>query len=216
MNVVAAVKGVADICQTIKTWSEELDPLYAKLVKDIEAIHALNQQREAAKKKGEGQKASKGASVAKEVATAILPITKNMIRSASSVEDRARQMLGLVSKLETKADELVGQLNNKYTPAISALPHDLPPAMKPDAAKLMETFKKLYTDIGDLHRRSQACAKFGERALMETKKLRVEDLWSGTAASEFTGAGTKGVAVYALANFALEAAKHGTTLLSLL
>jgi hypothetical protein len=216
MNVVAAAKGVSDLAQTIKTWAENLDTVYETLVKNIEAVNKLNFQREQAKKAGQGQKASKAGAAAKEVLTGILPITKNMVTSASSVEDRAKQMLGLVSKLENQADKLVGQLNAGVALMTKLPEKQMTPALKADAEKMDQTFQKLFTEISDLHRKSQNCAKFGERALMEVKKLRVNDLWTGGLAAEATGMGTKGVAIYALANFALEAAKHGTTLLSLI
>jgi len=216
MNVVAAVKAISDITQTLKTWSEDLDKVYGLMLKDIDAIHQLNQQREAAKKKGEGQKASKARHAAKEVLTGVLPITKNMVRSASSVEDRAKQLLGLVSKLEDQANVAVGYLNQTIKD-MSKLPEkQMTPALRADADKINQTVKKLFAEIQDMHRRSQNCAHFGQRALMEAKKLRVEDLWTGSLTAETMGMGTKGVAIYALANFCLETAKHGTTLLSLL
>lgn len=216
MNVAAAVKAISDIAQTIKTWAEDLDTVYARLVKDIIQIHDLNQQREKAKATQKSQAASKLKQVGKEIATGVLPITKNMISSASSVEDRAKQMLGLVSKLENRADLLTGQLHATVK-MMSKLPDkQMNEAMKQDAEKLQATFEKIFEDITDLHHKSQRCAKFGNRALAAVEKLRVEDLWTGSAAAEVTGAGSKGVAIYALANFALEVAKHGTTLLSLL
>ena len=46
---------------------------------------------------------------AKEVLVAVLPITKNMVRSATTVENRSKQLLGLVSKLEVAADRLTGK-----------------------------------------------------------------------------------------------------------
>ena len=216
MNVAAAVKAITDIAQTIKTWAEDLDTVYARLVKDVEQVHDLNQQREKAKKTQQSQAGSKLKEAAKEIVTGVLPITKNMISSASSVEDRAKQLLGLVSKLENRADLLTGQLHATIK-MMSKLPEkQMNDAMKKDAEKLQTTFEKMFADITDLHQKSQRCAKFGERALLSVKKLRTEDLWTGAGAAEATGAGSKGVAIYALANFAVEVAKHGTTLLSLL
>lgn len=205
-----------DIAQTIKTWAQDLDTVYARLVKDVDQIHTLNQQREQAKKQEKSQAASKLKQAGKERVTGVLPITKNMISSASSVEDRARQLLGLVSKLENRADLLTGQLHATIK-LMSKLPEkQMSEALKKDADKLQATSEKMFADITDLHQKSQRCAKSGERALAAVQKLRVEDLWTGAAAAEGTGAGAKGVAVCALVNFAVEVAKHGTTLLSLL
>jgi hypothetical protein len=216
MNVAAAVKAMTDIAQTIKTWAEDLETVYARLVQDVDQIHTLNQQREKAKKEGKSQAGSKLKEVGKELATGVLPITKNMISSASSVEQRAEQLLGLVSKLENRADLLTGQLHATIK-LMGKLPEkQMNEAMKKDAEKLQATFEKMFADITDLHQKSQRCAKFGERALLAVQKLRVEDLWTGAAAAEGTGAGAKGVALYAAINFAVEVAKHGTTLLSLL
>lgn len=216
MNVAAAVKAMTDIAQTIKTWAQDLDTVYARLVKDVGQVHELNQQREKAKTAQQSQAASKLKQAGKEIVTGVLPITKNMITSASSVEDRAKQLLGLVSKLENRADLLTGQLHATIK-LMSKLPEkQMSEALKKDAEKLQATFEKIFEDITDLHLKSQRCAKFGERALAAVQKLRVEDLWTGGAAAEATGAGSKGVALYAAVNFAVEVAKHGTTLLSLL
>lgn len=216
MNIAASVKAASDLCQTVKTWSQDIDSVYGELLKDIDKVNKLNVQREQAKKTGAGQKASKLAEVSKELVTGILPITKNMVTAASDVELKAQQLLGLVSKLEDKADKLVGQLN-KIVSTMSKLPvKQMNEAMKKEADKLQETVEKLFTEITDLHRKAQNCAKFGKRALMAARKLRVEDLWTGGLTAEVTGMGTKGVAIYALANFALQCAKNGTTLLALL
>jgi hypothetical protein len=216
MNVVAAVKGISDIAQTCKTWAQDLDSVYASLLKDVGGLSELNRQREAAKKSGEGQKGSKAKEMAKEVLTGILPITKNMVSSASVIEDKAKQMLGLVSKLEAKADTLSGQLN-KAIALMSKLPESqMTPAIKADVAKMQKGFEDMFAAITDIHGKSQNAARFGQRVLLAAQKLRKEDSWTATAAADVTGLGTKGVALYALANFLTECAKHGTTLLALL
>ncbi len=216
MNVVAAVKGISDIAQNIKTWAQDLDSVYVSLLKDVETISELNLKREAAKKAGAGQKASKAKETAKEVLTGVLPITKNMVTSASSVEYKAKQLLGLVSKLEDKANKLTGQLNIAIN-LMSKLPEkQMTPAMKADADKMQKAFEKTFEEITDLHRKSTNCAKFGDRALKAAQKLRKEDSWTAAAAADVTGMGSKGIAIYALANFVTECAKHGTSLLAML
>lgn len=215
MNVVAAAKALTDIAQTIKTWSQDLEKVYELLISDVAHVSTLNVEREQAKKKGQGQKASKAAEAAKEAATGILPITKNMLKSASDIENRCKQLLGLVSKLEGDANTMVGRLN-KLTSMMSGLPDKfMSDALKAEAKKMEDSFKTLFDEITQVHAKAQRCAKFGERALKATQKLRAEDSWAaGTETS--LGLGSKGVAVYALANFVLECAKHGTTLLSVI
>lgn len=216
INIVGIAKAITDIAQTIKTWAADLETVYAGLVKDIDAVQQLNLQREAAKKKGEGQKASKAKEAAKEVITGLLPITKNMLKSASDVEARSKQLLGLVSKLEAQADKLVGQLN-AATKLMSGLPEKgMTPALRKQAKSMDDTFTKLFTEITDLHKKSQNCAHFGERCLKQVEKLRNEDSWSSGGAETTVGIGAKGAALFALANFGYECAKQGATLLSAL
>lgn len=216
INILGIAKSISDIAQTIKTWAADLETVYAGLVSDMDDVQKLNLQREAAKAKGAGQKASKAKEAAKEVVTGILPITKNMLKSASDIESRAKQLLGLVSKLEDQADKLVGQLN-AVTKQMSSLPEKkMTDALRKDADKMDEAFQKLFTEVADLHKKSQKCAHFGERSLKTVEKLRKEDSWSSGAAETATGMGTKGAALFALANFGYECAKHGATLLAAL
>jgi hypothetical protein len=216
INIVGIVKSITDIARTIKTWAADLETVYAGLVKDMDDVQQLNVQRETAKQKGEGQKASKAAGAAKEVITGLLPITKNMLKSASDVDARAKQMLGLVSKLETQADKLVGQLNAAVK-MMDGLPEkDMTAALRKQAKSMEDTFTKLFAEITDLHKKSQNCAHFGERSLKAVEKLRKEDSWSGGAAETTVGIGAKGAALFALANFSYECAKQGATLLSAL
>lgn len=214
-NIFALAKGILSIADTLKTWSQNIDKVYAELLKDVDAVNKLNVQREAAKQKGAGQKASKTGEAAKEVLVALLPITKSMVRSASSVEDRAKQMLGLVSKLEDQADKLTGALNQAIA-AMSKLPEkQMNAAMKADAAKLDQTFQKLFGEITDLHRRSQNAAQFADRALKTAQKLVKEDSWAGLS-GDATNLGSRAFTLYSLANFAVECAKHGTTIIAML
>jgi hypothetical protein len=214
-SVFGLVKAVLSIADTLKTWSQDIDKVYELLVKDMLAITALNVEREQAKEKGQSQKGSKTKEVAKEVLVAVLPITKNMVRSATTVENRSKQLLGLVSKLEVGADRLTGTLNQAVA-AMSRLPEkQMNAAMKADAEKLSQTFEKLFGEITDLHARSQKLAKFGERSLAQAQKLLKEDSWTAPAA-EATNLGSRAFTLYSLASFATECAKHGTTLISML
>jgi hypothetical protein len=214
-SVFGLVKAVLSIADTLKTWSQNIDQVYELLVKDIDAITDLNTQRELAKEKGQSQKGSKAKEAGKEVLVSLLPITKNMVRSATTVQGRAKQLLGLVSKLETGADKLTGTLNQAVA-AMSKLPEkQMNAAMKADAEKMKETFEKLFGEISDLHARSQKLAKFGDRALAQAQKLLKEDSWTAPA-SEKTNLGSRAFTMYSLANFAFELGKHGTSLISLL
>jgi hypothetical protein len=214
-NVFAIAKGILSIADTLKTWSEDIDKVYATLMTDVVEIDKLNRQREAAKAAGASQKASKTAQGGKELLVALLPITKNMVRSASSVQDRSKQMLGLVSKIESQADKLVGELN-KAIHLMSKLPEkQMNAAMKADAEKMNQAFQKLFGEITGLHKRSQNAAKFAERALNISTKLVKEDSWAGVA-GDATNLGSRAFTVYSLANFACQCAKHGTTIIQLL
>jgi hypothetical protein len=78
------------------------------------------------------------------------------------------------------------------------------------------SFDKLFSEIALLHTKTQNCATFGESALKSATKLQREDTWIfGVTTEKVAGTGTKGVAVYALANFIFECAKHGKQLIPL-
>ena len=214
-SIFGLAKAILSIADTLKTWSQNIDQVYELLVKDIDAISDLNVQREQAKAKGESQKGSKAKEAGKEVLVALLPITKNMVRSATTVENRAKQLLGLVSKLEVGADKLTGTLNQAVA-AMSKLPEkQMNAAMKADAEKMQQTFEKLFGEITDLHARSQKLATFGNTALVQAQKLLKEDSWTAPAADK-TNLGSRAFTLYSLANFGYEIGKHGASLISLL
>jgi hypothetical protein len=215
MNIIAACKGIAEVGKAIKTWGEEIDTVYAKLVDDIEHVTELNQQRDKAKAKGEGQKASKAKQVGKEVLAAVLPVTKDMIKAASAIEARCIQFSGLTSKLEGKADELSGKIEH-ITKNLSGLPDRMLATEQINLNRRMnKTVTKLFEDIGALHKQTKQCAKFAAGAMKAVKTLKAKDSWLGTTETA-GGVGSKGVAIYALANFCLACADHGKQLISLL
>ena len=213
MNVVAAAKGIAEVAQTVKTWAKDADEVYKSLIEDIGDINALNEKRERAKAANKGQKASKTKEAAKELATALLPLTKPLLKSASDFEARAKQFLGLISKLEDQADKLVKDVN-----AGQALIRKMPAGMSAEQQKQVDEisgkFTEMVTEIAELHQRAQRGARFGEKALKAVQKLRKEDSWVGDFGAEnAAGYGTKGTALYAAANFAYECAMHGKALI---
>lgn len=215
MNIIAACKGIAEVAKAIKTWAEEIDTVYAKLVDDILHVDKLNTQREAAKKKGDGQKASKAKQVGKEVLAAALPVTKDMLKATSAIEARCVQFSGLTSKLEGKADELSGKIE-RITKSLTGLPDRMLATEQINLNRRMDkTVTKLFDEIGDLHKKTKQCARFAAAAMKAVKKLKAEDSWLGTTETA-GGVGTKGVAIYALANFCLACADHGKQLISLL
>ena len=215
MNIIAACKGIAEVGKAIKTWAEEIDTVYVKLIDDIEHVDKLNSEREAEKKKGGGSKASKAKQVGKEVVAAALPITKDMLKATSAIEARCVQFSGLVSKLETKADELSGKIE-KITASLSGLPDRFLSTSQINLNRRMkQTVTKMFTEIADLHAKTKRCARFAAAAMKTVKKLKAEDSWIGTTETA-GGLGTKGIAIYALANFCLACADNGKQLLSLL
>lgn len=215
MNIIAACKGIAEVGKAIKTWAEEIDTVYEKLIEDIEHVGKLNSQREAEKKKGGGQKASKAKQVGKELVAAALPVTKDMLKATSAIEARCVQFSGLVSKLESKADELSGKIE-KISKNLSGLPDRMLSTSQINLNRRMsQTVTKLFAEIAELHARTKRCARFAAAAMKAVKKLKAEDSWIGTTETA-GGLGTKGVAIYALANFCFACADNGKQLLSLL
>ena len=213
MNVIAAVKGTAEVALTIKTWAEDLETVAGKLADDMDRIDALNAQREKAKGAGKGQKASKGKEASKEVLAAILPVTKVMMKTTSDTESRAKQMLALVSKVEDQADVLVKQINAALA-ALKRMPPVVSKELADAAAEIEKTLNKALGEVPPLHRGSQVLARYGHKALAATQKLRKEDSWFWDIdAEKTTGCGTKGVALYALANFAYSCAHAGKALI---
>jgi hypothetical protein len=213
MNIFAIAKALADMAHNIKTLTEGIETTYKKLLDDMDNVDELNQQREAARKKNVGQKASKGKEAAKELATALMPFTKNMVKSASSIEERCKQLLGQVSKLEDQADDLVGKVNQAIKQLGSAPEKIMTAEQKKVAATMDEKLKEMMGQVTDLHRKSQNCAAFGERALKAAQKLRKEDSWTAGLAEKGGNLGSKGVALYAVANFIFECASHGKALI---
>jgi hypothetical protein len=213
MNVLAAAKGVLDLANNIKTLAEGMDTTYGKLLVDVDNVSKLNRQREEAKAKGEGQKASKTAEALKELANQLAPFTKALTTSANTAGERAKQFLGQTSQLESKADDLVGLLN-KATANMSKLPEkDMTPELKKLAAAMDAKFQKTFAEITELHQQAQRAGAFGDRALKAVQKLKSEDSW-GLDPSEIAGKyGARGLAIYGAANFIFQCAKHGKSLI---
>jgi hypothetical protein len=214
MNIIAAVKGLTDIGKTLKTYSDDIDKTYGKLLDDIAHVDKLNQQREAAKKKGEGQKASKAAQVGKEVLAGILPITKDMLKATSAIEARCQQFSGQVSKLESQADALSGRIEI-ITRNLSGLPDRLLSTEQINLGRRMgKTVATLMEELNELFRRAKNAAAFSEKAKKAAAKLKREDSWTGGLAETLTGLGAKGVAIYGAVNFIYACANAGKTLIA--
>lgn len=215
MNVVAAAKGVTDLMQTIKTWSQDIDAVYKDLLKQMETVHKLNLEREKKKKSSEGQKLSKTKEGLKELTNAILPITKSMVKATSEIENTCKQFLGLVAKLENKADDLVGQLN-KLVSYMTKLPDkSLSAELKKLVNQMDSSFQSLFQKITTLHKRAQQAGKFGDRALKATQKLRKEDSWGPVDAESTLDMGKHAISAYAVANFIFQCAYQGKALIPL-
>ena len=215
MNIIAACKGIAEVANTIRIWAEEIDTVYVKLVDDMQHVTDLASKRAAAEKKGEGQKASKLKEVAKEAVGGALPITKDMMKAASAIEARCVQFSGLVSKLETKADELSGTIET-ITKHLGGLPDRMLSTEQINLNRRMkQTVTKMFTEIADLNTKNKACARFAKASTKAVATLRAKDSWA--AATETAGGlGTKGVAIVALAKFCVQAAGAAKQVMSVL
>lgn len=215
-NVCVAAKVVSDLVQTCKTWAQDLDDVYASLVKDIEKVDELNQQREKALNTKEAQKLSKTKEGLKELMNGVLPITKSMLKATSEVENTCKQYMGLVAKLENKADDIVGELN-KAVKGMSKLPEkSMSPELKKIAAQVQTQFEKLFEEIADLHRKTQSAAKFGERAMKATKKLRASDSWGSLDPERSLDISKHGISGYSVANFLVQLLMNGKDIIALI
>jgi hypothetical protein len=138
-----------------------------------------------------------------------------MIKAASAIEARCIQFSGLTSKLEGKADELSGKIE-QITKNLSGVPDRMLSTEQINLNRRMnKTVTKLFEDLGLLHKQTKQCAKFAAGAMKAVKTLKAKDSWLGTTETA-GGVGSKGVAIYALANFCLACADHGKQLISLL
>lgn len=215
INIAAAVKGTTDLIQTVKTWAQDIDAVYASLVKDIDKVNQLNRERERAFKQKNGQKLSKTKEGLKELANALLPITKSMLKSTSEIEHTCKQFLGLVAKIENQADEIVGNLN-KLTSLMAKLPDkDLADDLKRLVKEMEKSFKKLFEEITILHRKSQKAGNFGERALKAATQLRKKDTWLSLDPEKSLDMGKHGVTAYAAANFIWNCCTAGKSLIGI-
>lgn len=210
MNIVAACKGLADVGKSIKTWAEDIDDVYAKLLSDADDIVKLNTKRAA----GGGQKASKAKQMGKEVAAAALPFAKDMIKATSGMEARCKQFSGLISKMEGAENTLSGKIE-VISKNLTGLPDRLLDTVQINLNRRAgKAVQDLFKELQELHQRVKRCIKFAENVMKAIKKLKDEDSW----AAKFEAAGgmtTKGVAVVALVNFIVACADHGKTLASL-
>ena len=78
-----------------------------------------------------------------------------------------------------------------------------------------KTLANLLKELQDLHTSVKRCIKFCEAATKAVKKLKDADSWAGVTETA-GGLTSKGVAVFALINFIVECADHGTSILKLL
>lgn len=213
MNIVAAAKVLTDLVQTAKTWAKDIDDVYEGLVKDIEKVDKLNNERQKAIDSKEGQKLSKTKEGLKELMNGLLPITKSMTKCTSEIENSTKQFLGLVSKLENQADDICGELN-KAMKLMSKLPEkEMSDELKKTAKELDQNFTKLFDEITDLHRKSQKAGKFGDRCMVAVKKLRKEDSWGPLDPENSLDMTKHGVTAYSVANFIFQCAMHGKSLI---
>jgi hypothetical protein len=140
--------------------------------------------------------------------------------AAPGFEKRMKCMLDVLrakTEYETEiqaalADELSGKIE-QITKNLSGVPDRMLSTEQINLNRRMnETVTKLFEDIGLLHKQTKQCAKFAAGAV---KTLKAKDSWLGTTETA-GGVGTKGAAIYALANCCLACADHGKQLISLL
>ena len=216
MNVVAAAKGVLDVAKTVKTAMEGIDTTFQKLLEDMGFLTKLNQQREAAKKKGEGQKASKAGQAAKEVISGLLPITKDMMKTAGNIDTRCGQFSGQISKLESSADQLSGKLD-AIVKGLSGLPDKELSTEQRNVCKEMQKFvEDIFAELHTLTVRVRNANAFVTRVRKAVAELKRNDSWTGGLGEEIGTWGPRGAALLALGNFVMECANHGKGLITLL
>jgi methyl-accepting chemotaxis protein len=216
-NVVAIIRGVQSIAMTVKTGLETIDETFKQLVKDIEEVSELNTEREAAAKKGGAAKSSKGKQVAKELASALMPITKNMMKAASTVGQRCDQFSGQISKLEKEADKLSGQLEAalKKVESMARLRKADSRAEKV-CASAEKGIHEMIEQMVALNTKIKNANEFAKRARKAVNELKAKDTWTGTLTSKLVDSGSQGAALVGLGNFLLECADHGTSLMKLM
>jgi hypothetical protein len=215
MSIFAIAKGVAELVQNIGTLSQGIEKTAKSLKDNLVKTDQLNKQREEARAKNGGQKASKSKEAAKELLNALMPVTKLMTKSSSTVEADAKQLLGQVSKLETAADNAVGGMN-KAVKLLSSLPDKaMNDAQRAEARKMATVIQEFFEKITALHKEAQAYGDLGDKALASVKKLLSADSWSAGLTSSAAGIGTKATAAYAAANFIFQCASAGKALIPL-
>ncbi|MBV8502921.1 MAG: hypothetical protein JO006_14545 [Paucibacter sp.] len=215
MNIFAITKGVTELVQTVTKASQGVEKIAKGLETGLREVDKLNKQREEARKKEQGQKASKGKEAAKELANALLPITKLMTKSTSTVEAEAKQLLGQVSKIEQAADEVVGRMN-KAVKQLSSLPDASMNAKQLAKSKeLSAAMDEFFGKVTAMHQEAQRYAVFGHHALDAAVQLKKSDSWSAGLTADASGLGTKATAVYALANFVHQCVVNGKSLIPL-
>ncbi|HLY57244.1 MAG TPA: hypothetical protein VKS60_16895 [Stellaceae bacterium] len=214
MNILAAAKGLAEVAKTIKTASESIDTTYRKLLDDMDHVSELNTKREKGKEKGgKSQKGSKALEAAKELAAGLMPLTKDMLKTASSIDARCIQFSGQVSELESEADKLSGRLEI-MTKNLSDLPNRLLSTEQINLNRRMDkALKQMFEQIADLYKRARAADAFAARARKAVATLKQNDSWTAGTAEKLASWGTKGVALGALVNFVAECANHGKALI---
>jgi hypothetical protein len=136
-----------------------------------------------------------------------------MIKCTSEIENTCKQFLGLISKLESQADDIVGELN-KTIKLMSKLPEkDMTAELKKIAKDMEKKFDELHDEIVDLHKKSQNAAKFGDRCYEAAKKLRKEDSWGRLDPENSLDCGKHAVVAYAVANFIYQCCMEGKSLI---
>lgn len=211
MNILAAVKGLAEVAKAIKTASETIEKTYQKLIDDMAHIDELNQKRA----KGGGQKASKALQVGKEMLAGAMPLTKDMLKATSAIDARCVQFSGQIYSMEKEANKISGKLEI-ITKNLQGIPNRFLTTEQINLERrTSKTVTKLFEELADLHRRAQAATAFAERSRAAIDKLKKEDTWTAGITATSAGWGSKGVALFALANFIHECAKQGKSLIPL-
>jgi hypothetical protein len=211
MNIAAACKGILEVGKTIKTWAEDIDDVYAKLIDDMQEITKLNAKRA----KGGGQAKSKAKQMGKEVVAAALPFAKDMVKATSAMEARCKQFSGLISKLESSENTLSGKIG-VISKNLTTMPDRFLDTVQINLNRRAgKTLASLMKELQELHATVKKCIKFAEAAAKAVKKLKDEDSWAAAVESA-GGLTTKGVAILALVNFVIECADHGMTIVKLL
>ena len=203
LSALVIAKAVLDIAVTIEKLYREADAVKISLKKNIANLEEIYEQRLAAKKSGQGQKASKAMMTVKTaVASALGPISAKMMTTTGRTLKEAKEFLGKL----TKAEDNAGKLNKKlaeFSAALPSSPKGPDARTNADMARMHHAMKELsrqYVEFTDALRLDIA---WGEACVTLCQNLNDEDYVAKFTSSAATG--TKiAISLASLARFSVQ------------